>query len=144
MVGFGEAISLYYRNFVNFEGRATRSEFWWPFLMQMIVHIGLMVAFVAMIDFAAAEGDEISRTSVNILIAWLLFWVMNILPNLSVAARRFHDLGQTGWMVLVFALLNAIIGVTWFAQMIWFAFQGTVGANQYGPDPFGYDTKVFG
>jgi uncharacterized membrane protein YhaH (DUF805 family) len=112
--------------------------------MQMIVHIGLIVVFVATIDFAAAEGDEISRTSVNILIAWLLFWVMNILPNLSVAARRFHDLGQTGWMVLVFALLNAIIGVTWFAQMIWFAFQGTVGSNQYGPDPFGYDTKVFG
>ena len=144
MLGFGEAVGLYYRNFFNFQGRASRAEFWWPFLMRAILHTGLIVAFLATIDFGAAEGDEFSEASLGVLVAWLVFYLVNIIPNLSIAARRFHDLGQTGWLVLVFVILNAVVGLTWFAQMIWFAFPGDVGPNAYGADPFGYDTKVFG
>jgi len=82
MTSFGEAVGLFYRNYVNFEGRASRSEHWWPFLMQFIVYIALFVALV----------------------------------------------------VLVFTIANGIIGLTWFAQMIWYMVRGTNGPNKYGPD----------
>ena len=31
-VGFGKAISLFFKNYVNFTGRSTRSEYWWAYL----------------------------------------------------------------------------------------------------------------
>ncbi len=144
MTGFGEAIAMYYRNFVKFEGRSSRAEYWWPSLMQIIVYVGLAIVFFATLDYDSAGGNEFTGASGGILIAGVLFALVNILPNLSLSVRRFHDLGQTGWLVLVFFIVNFFIGVAGIAQMIWFAFRGTDGPNQYGPDPYGYDADVFG
>jgi len=145
MVGFGEAIARFYKGYVNFEGRASRSEYWWPFLMQLIVYVCLVVAFVSIIISDYAENSNAFDGSglISVFIAWLVFSLINFLPSLAVSARRFHDLDQTGWLVLVFVLMNAFIGVTLFAQLIWFALRGTEGPNQYGPDPLGHDMDVF-
>ena len=70
-----------------------------------------------------------------------------IVPGIALSVRRFHDLGQTGWLVLVFAILGAIplIGLlASLAQIIWFAMPGNTGPNKYGPDPKGApDVGVF-
>ena len=66
---------------------------------------------------------------------------MNVLPNIMLSIRRFHDLGQTGWLVLAFfvvgALLPPIAALVNIANFIWFALKGTDGPNPYGPDPIG-------
>ena len=49
MIGFGEAVRLFYKNYVNFEGRATRAEYWWPVLMQLIIYTALAIAIIAVI-----------------------------------------------------------------------------------------------
>lgn len=145
MIGFGEAVRRFYKNYANFYGRASRAEYWWVFLMQLLV----VIAFIMIFVFAAAASptgatDDIPAFPMTILILGTLFVLINLIPNYALAARRFHDLNQTGWLVLVFVLANAFIGVTWIAQMIWFAMQGTQGRNQYGPDPYGADADVFG
>lgn len=147
MISFGEAVSRFYRNYVKFDGRASRAEYWWPVLMQAIVYTGLIIAAVFMIGTGSSvgsSGDSVETGALLVFGAFALFYLVNFLPNIAVQVRRFHDLDQTGWLVLVFAILNAIIGVTAFAQLIWFALAGTDGPNKYGPDPYGYDAQVFG
>lgn len=145
MYGFGESIARFYSNYVNFSGRATRSEYWWVLLFQMLVYISLIVAFVGtagMTDFSG--GGDFSGIAISLITAGGLFALLNILPSWALQARRFHDLGQTGWLVLVFVIVNFVIGVAFIAQMIWFAMKGEDGPNQYGPDPFQPTADVFG
>ena len=138
MVGFGEAVSRFYRNYFNFEGRASRAEYWWPVLMQAIVYIGLIIAIVVMVGMDTNSGSEdIGGGPFAVMVSGLIFALFNVIPSYSAAARRFHDLDQTGWLVLVFAIANAFIFVSVVAQLIWFAQPGTNGSNQYGPDPYG-------
>jgi len=137
MVGFGEAVGLFYKNYFNFNGRATRAEYWWPALMQLLIYSVLIIGFIVT---AGLESDV--WIGILVVIA-LIFAFGNLIPNYAVAARRFHDLDQTGWLVLVFVVVNGLIGLTWFAQMVWFAMPGTVGNNQYGPDPFGSKADIF-
>lgn len=145
MIGFGEAVGSFYKNYFNFSGRATRSEYWWPVLMQLIVYFGLVIAFIlsAGSDTYDAAGD-MSIGPAIVILAGILFILLNVIPSYSVAARRFHDLDQTGWLVLVFFIANIFIFVSVFAQLIWFALPGTDGPNKYGPDPYGYDGDIFG
>ena len=53
------------------------------------------------------------------------------LPGLAVSIRRLHDLGRSGWYFLL--ILIPLIGT--IILLIWFCMRGTVGPNQYGPDP---------
>lgn len=145
MIGLGESIRLFYKNYVNFEGRATRAEYWWPTLMQVIIYTGLCIIFVAMVvsgDWESNEGVETG--GLIILIIGALFYLINLLPGIAVKVRRFHDLDQTGWLVLVFWAVNIFVPLAEIARMIWFAFPGEQRSNQYGPDPYGYDADIFG
>ena len=145
MIGFGDAVGRYYKNYFNFYGRATRAEYWWPVLMQLIVYAGVVAVIVIMVLMDTQDtAEDIDAGLIIAVLAGILFMVLNIIPSYSIAARRFHDLDQTGWLVLVFAVANAFVLVAGIAQMIWFAFPGTDGPNQYGPDPHGYDADIFG
>ena len=145
MIGFGEAISRFYTNYVNFGGRATRAEYWWSFLFQILVYSGLVIVLIAMAGGDVyANTEDLSATAWAVVFAGLLFALINFLPGLSVQVRRFHDLDQTGWLVLVFAIAGLIIPGSGLAQLIWFAFRGTDGPNRYGPDPFTHNADIFG
>ena len=70
----------------------------------------------------------------------LAFVAASFIPALAVQVRRFHDLGKSGWMVLLgfIPLIGAII------VLVFMCMDGTRGENEYGPDPKGgADTGVF-
>ena len=145
MIGFGDSIRLFYKNYVNFEGRATRAEYWWPTLMQVVIYTVLLIVFIAYVGVSEAEVDEDFGTEAIVVFGiGVLFYLVNLLPGIAVKVRRFHDLGQTGWLVLVFWAVNLFVPFVEFGRMIWFAFQGEQGSNQYGPDPLVNDADIFG
>lgn len=148
MMGFGEAVAKFYTGYFKFEGRASRAEYWWPFLMRVVVNIGIAIAFVSIFINTETRdvsgGGDVPAGFWGLIGAYFLFGLFNFIPTLAVSVRRFHDLDQTGWLVLVFVLVNAFLIVTVFAQLIWFALRGTDGPNQYGPDPFGFNPELFG
>ena len=43
MMGFGEAVRQFYGNYVNAEGRAQRSAYWWVLLYQLIIYSVLII-----------------------------------------------------------------------------------------------------
>jgi uncharacterized membrane protein YhaH (DUF805 family) len=118
-MGFGQAISSGFSNYVNFSDRSSRSEYWWWILFYTI---GIIVAAII---------DGVIGTDVRIVSG--LFGLAMILPNLAVAIRRLHDLDRTGWWVL----LGLIPIVGWIILLIWYCTKGTDGPNRFGPDPLG-------
>lgn len=147
-MGMGEAIGLFFSRYTDFQGRSRRAEYWWFFLAYIIFTIAVAAMFFILGGGIDANGDpELGGASIILLVVVGLIGLGLIIPMISLAVRRFHDLGQTGWLVLVFGLLGLIplVGtLTGIGQLIWFAMPGTVGPNQYGPDPKGgHDVDVF-
>jgi uncharacterized membrane protein YhaH (DUF805 family) len=117
-MGFTEAISSGFSNYVGFAGRACRSEYWYWTLFAIIVAI---VAIV--IDIVVFPDMEMRP--VNTIVGLALF-----LPGLAVAIRRLHDLDRTGWWFLI-----AFTGIGLILLLVWDCMKGTTGPNRYGPDP---------
>lgn len=143
-MGMGEAINLFFARYTDFQGRSRRAEYWWVVLAYFIIGAvgGLLIGLLG----GAGSGglNVIGMALVGILV---LFGLAVIIPGIALSVRRFHDLGQTGWLVLVFAIAGLIplIGLlASLGQIIWFAMPGNTGPNKYGPDPKGgHDVGVF-
>jgi uncharacterized membrane protein YhaH (DUF805 family) len=95
--------------YAQFDGRASRSEYWWFYL------------FTALAGLAA----EIVGSTVGNL-ATLAFF----LPGLALAVRRLHDVGRSGWWVLI---LFTVIGIPVF--LYWMVKDSDKGKNAYGEGP---------
>jgi len=118
-MNFGEAIGSGFRNYVNFSGRAPRSEFWYWSLFVLLVSIGANI-----IDSALLQ-NELSPIG-------MLWGLATFLPGLAVGVRRLHDIDRSGWWLLI---VLTIIGI--FVLLYWDCVRGTAGANRFGPDPLG-------
>lgn len=117
-MGFTEAIASGFSNYVNFSGRAVRSEFWYWVLFVVLASI-----VAGVIDRILFSGGGVSPISG--LLGLALF-----LPGLAVSIRRLHDLDRTGWWyLLVFTIIGAIV------LLIWYCMRGTTGPNRFGADP---------
>ena len=105
--------SVILKNYVNFEGRANRPEFWWFFLFNFVV--GLILSLLG-------------KAGTTLQGIWSL---AILLPQLGLSARRLHDIGKSGWLLL----LGLIPIVGWIILIIWWAKQGDPNMNEYGPVP---------
>ncbi|NLF84006.1 MAG: DUF805 domain-containing protein [Candidatus Gastranaerophilales bacterium] len=111
---FPQAVQSAFRNYVNFQGRASRSEYWYFILFLLIGGI-----IVGIID--KASDSNTFR---------MLFDLATFLPSLSVAVRRMHDINRTGWWVLLPLTIIGIIPYIYFLVI-----KGTEGENRFGADP---------
>jgi uncharacterized membrane protein YhaH (DUF805 family) len=107
-VTWQEATQRCISKYVDFSGRAPRSEYWWFYLT-------VMAAFFI--------ASMISETLGALMILGLL------LPNLAVSVRRLHDTGKSGWWMLV----GLIPFVGPILLIVWLATEGQRQANLYGP-----------
>ena len=121
-VGLVEAVGSVLGNYANFSGRARRSEFWWWWLA--VVLVGGVFAAVAALFGSGILGD-LTR------IGYWLFGLATIVPTLAVSVRRLHDIGRSGWWILI-----GIVPVV--GNLILFVFHvmpSTRGPNAFGPQP---------
>jgi uncharacterized membrane protein YhaH (DUF805 family) len=115
IMNFVQAITSGFSNYVNFSGRAIRSEYWYWILFIILGDI-----VTGIIDWAI--GAQVTTS---------LFGLATLLPNIAVAIRRLHDLDRTGWWIL----LSLIPIVGWIILLIWYCTRGTDGSNRFGPNP---------
>jgi len=109
--------------YADFTGRAQRSEFWWYVLAVTI--IGMVLSRLDQSLF----GMSAFGTPVGILSP--LFSLAVLIPNIAVGARRLHDIGRSGWWMLI--ALIPLVGI--LVLIYWYAQPGTAGDNEYGADP---------
>ncbi|WP_368201388.1 DUF805 domain-containing protein [Alistipes shahii] len=92
---FGSAIRAGFNNYAIFQGRSTRTEFWYWTLFIVIVNGLLLCGLISGISIA----DE---TQIGIFgVTYYIFNLGTLLPSLAVTIRRLHDIGKSGWNFLV-------------------------------------------
>lgn len=109
------------KKYADFTGRAPRSELWWFALATAIASLILTVIDFSLFNGLAAEIGVLSS----------IFGLAVILPQLSVGARRLHDINRSGWWQLL--ILLPVIG--WLVLLYFFVLKGTNGSNDFGTDP---------
>ena len=123
---FLQALGRFFRKYVVFSGRASRSEYWWPALANLIVVLaGYIFVVVGMVSASAdarrigAEDLQLNAwqaTLVFVGIALLYLWPLAIaLPQISVTVRRLHDANYTGTLALLLLIPFGGIVLLFFA-----------------------------
>ncbi|GGL04116.1 uncharacterized membrane protein YhaH (DUF805 family) [Curtobacterium luteum] len=118
-ISFPNAIKRFFKKYVRFDGRASRSEFWWWYLANVIV-TGVLYAIYGIgagtsqyQTVSTTYGSTSTMTSPSALfviggILLLLWGLATIIPNLALAWRRLHDANFAG--PFIFLGLIPVVG----------------------------------
>ena len=110
---FNESVSTCLKKYFVFEGRASRSEYWW---FQLIVTPSYLISTII--------ENEIGYFFLGITL-------FTLIPAISAGVRRLHDTNRSGFFYLI--SLIPIIGS--FILVFFLIPEGTKGKNRFGPDP---------
>ncbi len=126
-MGFVQAVKSFYRNYFNFKGRSSRSEYWWPALLMAIFYIPLII-----INEQIGPSGTVGGLELVVLIVTLLFFLVSIIPSIAVTIRRLHDQNRSGWWVLI-----SLVPIISLVLIVFMCLPGTHGPNRFGPNPLG-------
>lgn len=110
------------RKYAVFHGRSRRSEYWYFALFYFLICIALGI-----VD--GITGTASAQTGFGLL--GPLFVLAMFIPSLSVGVRRLHDIGKSGWWLL----LSLIPLVGFIVLLVWACRDSEPGTNAYGPNP---------
>ena len=133
-------INVFRYKYIQYQGRARRKEYWMFFLFDLIFSLILMLPMVVDME-ALANGLS------------ALYTVVSIVPETCLGIRRLHDIGKSGWWLLlplagfigvVGFLVSLEVGiglmvlgfmVTVIIVLVFLCLDSQPGENQYGPNP---------
>lgn len=110
--------TAYWKHYTDFKGRATRSEFWVPILINFAIALGLILASVCAVVtvmMSSLIGSIVLGSLVGVIIVWRL---VRLVPDAAVIVRRTHDVGITGWVGVVLYICNFIPYVDIIADIL--------------------------
>lgn len=163
-MGFGEAISICFKKYATFAGRARRAEYWYFVLFSTLARLVTTILDASVGMRGTSGGPFTALLSLALLI-----------PSLAVLTRRMHDTDRSGFWVLGFygvffvgligivaaffvqarsgvtepgaVGIMIVFGLLMLAASIWILVitvtKGTTGSNRYGPDPLSEPADVF-
>ena len=102
-MNFFQAINSCFSKYTNFKGKAIRSEYWYWRLFELIL---------ALISYRL---DNIFFSDQKYGSGSLFLFFFTFLPGLAVSARRLHDIGKSGWWLLI-----SLTGIGNFLLLYWF------------------------
>lgn len=103
--------------YAQFTGRSRRSEYWYFFLVNILISYGLTI--LGAVTEIGIFGILGGLASLALLI-----------PGIAVAVRRMHDVGRSGWWLLI-----GLIPLAGLVVLYWAVSDSQPGANQWGPNP---------
>ena len=133
-MGFTESLKTCFGKYAKFDGRASRSEFWY-FLLFCFVYM-FVAGFLLGLTGASQAGID----------GAILFLMIPIfIPSIAVAARRLHDINQSGWMQCIFIpgfFADMFLGTGYVIYIMtlalyafWFSQAGKKMKNRFGAAP---------
>ena len=118
------------KHYADFHGRASRSEYWY-----YVLYYFLLSLVVALLDISVVNpmlGTTPEQAAQGGLLQ-MIYGLALFLPSLAIGVRRLHDIGRSGWWLL----LSFIPIIGFLVLLYWFVQDSEPGDNQYGPNPKG-------
>ena len=128
-MGFTEAIKSVFSKYATFSGRATRPEYWYFALFNIIIYMVAIGLPTIVGVFCYGVDEAIGVMSVGTII-YYIYALASFIPNLAVSVRRLHDTGRSGWNLL-WALLPIVGAIVLLVFMI---SPSNPGENAYGEE----------
>lgn len=116
---FQDAVKSAFKNYAKFDGRATRSEYWWFALF----HVLVMLAFVLI---GVIFSDNFLGTLAMFLLVVATLGM--VIPSLALLFRRLHDTDRSAWWILI-----ELIPFGGIVLLVFLCLESTRGPNKYGP-----------
>ena len=116
-------ISVVRDNYINFDGRARRKEFWQFTLFSIIFSI-----IALFVDSSLGLNDTIGFN--------IIYTLVILCPSLAVSIRRMHDINKSGWWLMLFIFVLPVIYLT--------CKDSNIGDNDYGSSekyPYSNDSE---
>ena len=84
-----QAYKNFFKGYADFTGRATRSDFWWVWLLNSILFLPLYIFYFQMALKDSRETDPI--LGVAIISIYMILAIVLFIPSLAVKVRRLRD-----------------------------------------------------
>lgn len=110
------------KKYAIFSGRASRKEYW----VFALFNITFVVIAIILDNILGIAMTELGYGPI-----FTLYGLAMLIPGLAVAVRRLHDVGKSGWMILI--ALIPIIGAIWLIVLM--VTDSNPEENQYGMNP---------
>lgn len=124
-----QALAIAFSRYADFEGRATRPEFWW----YAVVQIAVLLPFALSVRIDPATGGPTNLLWVVVAVGWLV----TLVPSVAVTVRRLHDADLSGRWIL----LSAIPAVGTLLLTVPMLLPSTRTFNRFGPPPTPHRTR---
>lgn len=118
-----DAYLTFWKKYIDFKSRSSRPDFWWVVLANIIISFVLLVfgfvgIFIGM-DVDLANNTHITNMPIFVvglvlIIAYLIYGIATIIPNISLSIRRIRDTGLSPWWYLLRLLTVTGSGVYYY------------------------------
>ncbi|MGG5576390.1 DUF805 domain-containing protein [Myroides sp. C15-4] len=108
-------INILKNHYADFNGRVRRKEYWSFTLVSLIISIilGIVDKILGPLGFIG-----------------YIYSLAVLVPSLGLLARRLHDTGKSGWLILI-----GLTGIGGLVLLYFACLDSTPGQNEYGADP---------
>jgi len=96
-MNFTESVQTCFTKYAEFNGRASRSEYWW-FALAVALGCGILSAIAP--------------------VAYVIFALGTLIPSVAAATRRLHDTNRSGWwqLIILVPIVGFIVLLVFLAQ----------------------------
>ena len=97
------AYKNFWKGYLNFSGRSTRPEFWWVWLLNMVIFFPVY--------YSLFTGLEFDNPIMNIALfsMCIILFIVEFVPLLALIVRRLRDVGiNWAYIFIVFVPLGAV------------------------------------
>jgi len=140
-MNFQNAIKSYFKNWIKFSGRSSRSEYWWAILLNHII-----IIFFSIIIMNVDNSGFLDLVSI-LLVGLIIFFAV---ASSALTFRRLHDINKSGLIYIIYVAVvfiralssNEISTIFSIIQIIFsivlivlHCLPGKSENNKYGPNP---------
>ena len=122
-MNFSQAVSSFFARWKDFNGRSSRSEYWWAtfFVILTSIFTNILTLFL---------GLSPSIVAIIVLLLIVIFSLFLTIASLALVVRRLHDTNKSGWWYLIiFTIIGALPLLYWYCK------KGDEGENRFGSNP---------
>jgi uncharacterized membrane protein YhaH (DUF805 family) len=134
---------LPFARIADYRGRSCRREYWMFQLLKVVCGFLLTFGLIfagALTSAPLFSGNAVANIlgNITLLLASVAYLLCFLPAEIALTVRRWHDIGNSGWTIVVVMLFGLIpvigflAGIVHFVAMCW---PGDKGSNKYGPSP---------